>query len=348
MIKPRTSGVARPRDWIRTGSGSVGRGASLREAAQRATAVWRRECRDAVNAEDASDLTSAIVAAIENHVTDGSVDARLRSDKGRRLLELIQSEAIQVWGEHAESLAAGDMLCTLKAIGSLRAILGSGQQIHLDNRLQAIAQNLRSPLTAILFLTEALQRGLSGDINELQRRQLGLIYGAALGLSEMASNVLELIEDRNRLAEDQPSPFSVTEILQSVVDITRPMFREKGLILRLSPPSQDHRLGHPLALRRVLLNLTSNAVNFVEEGVVEIVARDTSETRIEFAVWHSGPGIDPDAFEFSQARLGLALCRRLVEAMGSELQAGSQPGSGNRFYFEIEFPPVSAACSPEA
>ena len=105
-------------------------------------------------------------------------------------------------------------------------------------------------------------------------------------------------------------------------------------------------------------------MNFVERGVVKIVTRDTSETRIEFAVWHSGPGIDPDAletlfspfppvtgedgFELSRARLGVVLCRRIVEAMGSELQAESEPGSGNRFYFEIELPPVNAACAPEA
>ncbi len=219
-----------------------------------------------------------------------------------------------------------------------------------------VAHDLRSPLTSILFLAETLQRGQSGDVNELQHRQLGLVYSAALGLSTVTSNVIELARGGNRLSEDQPSPFSVSDILESVHDIVRPMAEEKGLIIRLLRPVSDHRLGHPHALSRVLLNLTTNGLKFTEEGFVEIVAKESSLTQIEFSVRDTGPGInaktletlyqpfrrsgDGRGYDFSGTGLGLALSRRLVAAMGSDLKVETRPGWGTRFYFTLELRPT--------
>ncbi len=216
--------------------------------------------------------------------------------------------------------------------------------------------DLRSPLTSILFLAEMLQRGRSGDVNELQHRQLGLIYSAALGLSTMSGNVIEMARGGNRLAEEEPSPFSVREILESVHDIVRPIAEEKGLSVQIAHPIEDHRLGHPQALSRVLLNLTTNALKFTEEGFVRIDARKRGPAEVEFSVRDSGNGISPKALEtlylpfrraasgdgyaFSGTGLGLALSRKLVEAMGAELRVETKPGWGTRFYFELHLPPT--------
>ena len=225
-----------------------------------------------------------------------------------------------------------------------------GLQVLVD-----IAHDLRSPLTSILFLAETLSRGQSGPVNEVQHRQLGLIYGAALGLSSVASDIIELARGGDQLVEKQPVPFSVSAALESVRDIVRPIAEERGLAVRLLPPPSDHRLGHPVALSRVLLNLTTNALKFTEDGFVEIVAQDLGSDRVEFAVRDSGKGIDHQVVDslyqplrpaigrsghsFSQTGLGLVICRRLIEAMGSELQVETRAGWGTRFYFELSLPP---------
>jgi signal transduction histidine kinase len=255
------------------------------------------------------------------------------------------------------------MLATLTTIESVGSMIEAGWDRHLSGGLSGpdglslvveVAHDLRSPLTSILFLAETLQRGQSGDVNELQHRQLGLIYSAALGLSTVASNVIELARGGERLADDQPAPFSVTDILESVHDIVHPMAEEKGLTVRLLPPASDHRLGYPHALSRVLLNLTTNALKFTEEGFVEIVAREVDLTQLEFSVRDSGPGISGRALEtlylpfrpsgdryaFSGTGLGLELSRRLVEAMGSELLVETKPRWGTRFYFRLGLKPV--------
>src|SRR2546430_1688076 len=63
-----------------------------------------------------------------------------------------------------------------------------------------LAHDLRSPLTSILFLAEALQQGQGGAVTQEQSRQLGLIYSAALCLCATASDVLELARGARRAA----------------------------------------------------------------------------------------------------------------------------------------------------
>ena len=117
-------------------------------------------------------------------------------------------------------------------------------------------------------------------------------------------------------------------------------------------------MGLRLALHRVLLNLVTNALKFTHQGTVEIVAQEIGETRINFSVRDSGPGIADSAvatlfrpfrrakseqrYRFSSTGLGLAVSRRLVAAMGSELQYETARGEGTRFWFEIELPHPSA------
>jgi signal transduction histidine kinase len=257
------------------------------------------------------------------------------------------------------------MIRMLGSLEAVRAAIEPDWRQHFASRLSGpnglelaveVAHDLRSPLTSILFLAETLQSGHSGPVTDLQSRQLGLVYSAALGLSELASNVIELARGGGRLAEDQPLPFSVGELLHSVRDMVRPMAEEKGLEVRLLPPASDHRLGHSDALSRVLLNLTTNALKFTEEGFVEIVAREKNLTQLEFSVRDTGKGIAPhaldtlylpfrrsvagDGYHFSGTGLGLALSRRLVEVMGSELHVESRPAWGTRFYFDLQLHPV--------
>src|SRR5207245_11219591 len=98
------------------------------------------------------------------------------------------------------------------------------------------AHELRSPLTSILFLAETLQRGQSGAVSEVQRRQLALIYGAALGLSSVTSDIIELARGGDELVEKEPVAFSVAVALESVRDIVRPIAEERQLAIRLLPP----------------------------------------------------------------------------------------------------------------
>lgn len=244
----------------------------------------------------------------------------------------------------------------MQAVSDPKSVLDDPAAETARDLLVEVAHDLRSPLTSILFLSEVLQKGQSGEVNEVQRRQLGIIYSAALGLISLASDLIEFARGGEQLEDAEPEPFSVTGVFDSVRDIVQPLAEEKGLAIRLLPPGHDQRSGHPVALSRALLNLTTNALKFTEEGMVELVARELDETRIEFSVRDTGRGIDEDLLDslfqpfrpsrsrqrchFSGSGLGLAITRRLVEAMGSELEFETRPGWGTRFFFELALAPI--------
>lgn len=223
-----------------------------------------------------------------------------------------------------------------------------------------LAHDLRSPLTSILFIAEALQQGQEGPVTPEQSRQLGLIYSAAFSLCATASDVLELARGSNRLVDRAPAPFSVAETFASVRSMVLPIAEEKDLAVRLVHPVPERRIGHARAVSRTLLNLATNAVKFTDKGFVELTARPLGASRLEFSVRDTGPGFDPGRFaalrqpvgastdgngrhHFSGSGLGLAICSKLVRAMGSELRVESRPNWGSRFFFEIDCPPERIA-----
>src|SRR2546428_721739 len=299
------------------------------------------------------------------------VDSRVNSSLGRRLLELLRGQVVEGWRDGG--VPDAELLPLLVAMERVRvAIEPRWAQTfaqHLSGSdglalLMDVAHDLRSPLTSILVLAETLQRGQSGAVNEVQHRQLGLIYTAALGLSAVASDIIEFTQGGDQLVDQEPTVLFVTAMPPSVRDIVRPIAEEKHLTVRLLAPTKDERMGHPVALSRVLLNLTTNALKFTDQGYVEIVAQEIGgegSSRIEFAVRDSGRGIPSGKITtlfqplrkesgrrgqlFSQAGLGLTICRKLATAMKSELKVESRTGLGTRFFFELD-PPIVAGRGP--
>src|SRR2546427_11103199 len=86
-----------------------------------------------------------------------------------------------------------------------------------------MAHDLRSPLTSILFLAESLRSGQSSPISDAQRRQLGLIYSAALCLCTAANDVLELARGGDRLPGRGPAPRWDTGGVQSAPRMRQPL-----------------------------------------------------------------------------------------------------------------------------
>ncbi len=300
---------------------------------------------------------------VVSHEGNDTLQVRLLD---RRLAEALRDDLVA----HSAGLpaaAAEELLTVLRRLRELQRAVLPGDEADLGARLAEpdafeliveVAHDLRSPLTSVLFLAETLRAGHSGATNELQRNQLGLIYSAALGMVSIASDVMEMARGGTRLSEDDPVPFTVTEIFDTVEEVVRPMADVKGIELRFRPPLEDRRLGHPLPLSRILLNLTTNALKFTDEGFVEISAEGLGSSDVLFSVRDTGRGIDPRNQEtlyepfkksehrsghfFSGSGLGLSIARRLAEALGSELRYETGTDWGTRFFFRLSLPPSSS------
>lgn len=214
----------------------------------------------------------------------------------------------------------------------------------------AIAHDIRSPLCSILLLVDSLRRSERGLQDPVRDRQLGLIYGAALGLSTTVSNLVDAARG-STLVHGRPTPFSITETLLAVSSIVQPMCEEKGIPLEVHFPKSDVRVGYASAIQQALLNLTSNALRYTDSGSVVLGSNEVAANRVHFWVQDTGPGIPDHVVEqlcygfppegaplrFSSAGLGLAIVRTLVEAMGSTLEVDTD-SEGTNFSFVLELP----------
>lgn len=369
MSTVRLSSYESPADKLRGSGGALNPGAVLLSAASRVAEEWTRWTAGDPDAAELADLGPRMMDAIrecsEKQVP--VVDPRLRSPAGRRLLQMLRNGLVNSWSERGAGASPREM------IGCMSLLVKLDEAVDPPSLVQAlaplagpdgpelvveVAHDLRSPVTAILFLAETLQSGRSGEVNDLQRRQMGLIYAAGLGLSTVASDLIELAQGGDRLTERKPAPFSLSETLEAVRDITRPIAEEKQLSVSVKSALPDYRLGFPMVVSRVLLNLTTNALKFTERGSVDVEAKATVWGKVEFSVTDTGPGIQPEALDnlyrpfrhergsrqlhFSGTGLGLTICRRLVNAMGSELRVETSAGNGTRFFFEIDLAPAGS------
>jgi signal transduction histidine kinase len=342
---------------------------ALDEAVRRVGRSWDLIREDAASAGEVGALAAELGRAVAAMAAlPGEPQSRpSNTPLARRLLAMLRREFVNLVAASDGEPHASGLLAYLKAFEDLAAELEPPWDQRFTDRLSGpdglelvveVAHDLRSPLTSILFLAETLQRGRSGPVTPLQERQLGLIYSAAFGLSSVASDVIELARGGDRLVDLEPVPFSIADIFESVRDIVLPIAEEKGLDVRVAPPERTSRIGHPVALSRVLLNLTTNALKFTDSGYIEMRGTEVGPNLLELGIRDTGRGIPPASlamlfepfrrrqkerdYAFSGSGLGLSICRKLVEAMKGELQV--ETGSnGTRFHFTLELPQVETA-----
>ena len=310
-------------------------------------------------------LTVALGRVVGGDDAQGAARDVPRASATLRLLDEIGRELIN--GDRVSD-PPETVLQALRGLSALRQVLTTEESrggATLRDQMEGpsafellvdVAHDFRSPLTSILFLAETLRDGHSGEVTDLQRSQLGLMYSAAFGLASVASDVVDLARRGQDLVGDEPEPYALAEVFRNVERLVRPIVEEKGLELRIVVPGQGKAEGHPHALSRVLLNLTTNALKFTDQGSVEIGVRWLPRARLEFYVQDTGRGIPEerqrDLFHpfkrrlgesqeghfFSGSGVGLSIARRLVQAMGSELEFETSDDTGTRFFFILEPP----------
>jgi signal transduction histidine kinase len=238
----------------------------------------------------------------------------------------------------------------------VQALQAAGQARPVDpaTRLLAhVSHEMRNPLQGVLGMITLLQ--MSG-LDEAQRRQLRLADASARMALALCHDLLDLAKlDSGRL-QIQATPCAVHELLVDVVHTWQPQAELKGITLRaeLAPDLPSTMALDRLRVQQVLMNLLANAVKFTRQGQVRVAAswqRAAAAGSLRVEVHDTGIGIATHererlfqefaqangrvAAEFGGTGLGLALCRKLVAAMGGRIDVLSTPGQGSCFWFEL-------------
>ncbi len=217
------------------------------------------------------------------------------------------------------------------------------------------AHDLRNPLASIRGLSEFLQEGAVGPLTTAQLDLITTIHAASQSMLDLVNQLLDVATIESGELKLQLASHDLTELIAKSVAMTNIDAAKKKSHVTL-----DNRGANTLLLldaakiRQVIDNLLSNAVKYSPPGsaVTATIQTDAAGCTSGFAVQDQGPGIpdgerdklfkdfgrlsaQPTGGEKSTG-LGLAICRKIVEAHGGTISAENLPARGCEF--RVSFP----------
>ena len=243
-------------------------------------------------------------------------------------------------------------------------LMESAEKAEQANRaktefLQRMSHDIRTPINGIRGMIEIANYYKDDPDKQTECRKK--IWDASGLLLELVNEVLDMgkLESGEIMLEERE--LDLKELLDSVGMVVDKQARERGITIITDGYPVEHRclLGSPLHLRRLLMNIISNAVKYnrvggeIRLGCCEKTSADPETAQIEFTCTDTGIGMseefqkhvfEPFAQERNTARseyggtgLGMPIAKSLAEKMGGTLSFVSRQGVGTTFTLSLPF-----------
>lgn len=217
------------------------------------------------------------------------------------------------------------------------------------NLLAWIGHDLRTPLSSIRALVEALADGVVTEPAEVQR-YLRTVQRDAASLSALIDELFEMAQIEAGGLHLDRQPNALSDLISDTLESFAVPAKEKGVVLSGSAdPAVDPVALDAGLISRVLTNLVGNAVRHTPPGGTVAVTARRMDGQVRVDVFDSGPGIPAESlaqvfeqfYRAEQSRnrstggsgLGLAIAKAIVEAHGGTIAAENRSAGGARFYF---------------
>ena len=241
--------------------------------------------------------------------------------------------------------------------------LGKARQAALEASkaksefLANMSHDIRTPMNAIVGMT-AIATAHIDDRKQVQNclRKISLSSRHLLGL---INDVLDMSKIESGRLDVRANDFSLSNLVQNVFDVCRPMIIEKGhhLTMNISKVRHEGLYGDESRLQQVLVNILSNAVKYTPAGGRLHFSIEEKPTHAEgasvfyFTFEDDGIGMSEEfvgrIFEpFSRAEdsriskiqgtgLGMAISQNIIHMMNGEITVDSTLGKGSRFTVSV-------------
>jgi len=222
------------------------------------------------------------------------------------------------------------------------------------NRLLGmVAHDLRNPLGSIGSLTEFLQEdGAAGRLGANQLDLINCIHDAVQTMLQLVNELVDVSVIEAGELRINPAAVSLRALIEESATLNRINAAKKGTRIECAVADLPAaiRADGP-KIRQVIDNLINNAVKFSPPHSTVRIEAATRDGQCTVAVLDEGPGIPPNERhklfkEFGRTSvsptagekstgLGLAICRRIIEAHGGAICAENRPGRGSIFRFQL-------------
>lgn len=210
-----------------------------------------------------------------------------------------------------------------------------------------VSHELRTPLASIKEGVSVVLDKITGEINEEQKKYLGIVKDNVDRLNRLITAILDLQTLESGKMEFKLEDSDLNEIVKGIQDTMMPLSRKKGLVfeLELCDNLPQAKLDRDKIIQ-VLTNLVSNSFKFTEKGSITI-STSRGNNFIQVIVKDTGIGIKEENMQklfqkFTQLErkvggtgLGLSICEKIIEAHKGKIWAESEFGKGTAFYFTL-------------
>ena len=225
--------------------------------------------------------------------------------------------------------------------------------------LAHMSHDIRTPINGIMGMLQIIEQ--KRDDKEKVDDCLRKIGSASEHLLSLINDVLDLSRLESGSLDCEEKAFDAYDELNALDDICSVQAREKGLVYEDHAAKLEHTqlVGSTLYMRRILLNLFSNAVKYNKPGGrIDTYARELAMrdglVRLEFKITDTGIGMSKDFVEkrlfapfiqehddarsqYNGTGLGMAIVKKLVDLMGGEVSVESTLGKGTTFTVVLPF-----------
>ena len=223
--------------------------------------------------------------------------------------------------------------------------------------INTISHEFLTPMNGIMGFSEILA---GTELDSRQKEFLEMIQKSSDRLMLLINQLLDFSRLESRQKNKKPHFFSLKQVLESVLTAFQEKAKNKGIALELliNETVPTDLSGDPEILKRLLHDLTDNALKFTEHGRIQIKVQiqeiqPDNFILLHFSVKDSGCGIPTDKQEtifeaFTQAEnyltrshegagLGLAVCKKLAKQLGGDIWLTSKIHKGSSFHFTAKF-----------
>ena len=225
--------------------------------------------------------------------------------------------------------------------------------------LQRMSHDIRTPINGICGMVNMADH--YADDMEKQTEYRTKVKEASNLLLELVNDVLDMSKLESGEVILEEIPFDLSRISREVLVVIEQMAAEQNIRVAWEKKEITHRdfIGSPGYVKRVMMNILSNAVKYNKENgqiyvsCVEIPSEQPEMTTMEFVCRDTGIGMaeefqkhifEPFAQEHTGSRakfagtgLGMAISKKLVEEMGGTITFESKKGVGSTFVIRVPF-----------
>jgi len=298
----------------------------------------------------------ALPAALAQALSAARLSAVVSGDE--ELVERADGSVNYVrWAAHPWRGPSGEVAGVVAVAQDIDVLVRARQAAQETSRVKSeflanVSHELRTPLNGVLGMARLL---LDTHLDATQKEYAEIVRKSGRELLAVMDSILDFARAEAghlELEEGELEPHRIVEEARAAVAADA---SAKGVhVTALVAPEVPVLLrGDAARLRQVLDNLLSNAVKFTPSGTVVVRAGLVRGTEpgpiLRFEVADTGIGIDAAtqgrlfqpfvqadgsaARRYGGAGLGLALCRRVVSAMGGQIGVRSELGQGSTFWF---------------